>query len=405
MILLVSANFPPEPVLAASLSKDLAEALSGKMKVRVLTPIPSRPSGFIFDNSGLHHNGYEHILLDSFTYAKSRIAGRLLESYSFGKHASDHIKKNHDLIHCCYVSSWPLFGQYIIIKTLKRYSIPSVVHIQDIYPESLSNKIPVFGKIIRMVLLPLDKYILRNCTRVVAISKNMCNIFIQTRGLPGEKIDVIQNWRSEDEFLRLEESKVTSWRNKINEGAFVFMYLGNLGPVAGVDTVIRSFANARIGNSVLVIAGSGQKKKECVRLAESFQLSDIKFWDVPAGEVPAVQEIANVMLLPVKKGAAMSSVPSKLIAYMFSKKPVIACVDEKSDTEIAVKEADCGWIVPPENLDELADMMKKTASMNREDLTHRGENGFRYAIKNYSARKNINKLVSIIMQSINSESF
>jgi glycosyltransferase involved in cell wall biosynthesis len=401
MILLISANFPPEPVVAASLSKDLAESLSKKMKVRVLTPKPSRPLGFSFLDVKQTNMDFEHVILDSFTYPKSSIAGRLMESYSLGKHAADHIKKYSDSIQCCYVSTWPLFAQYKIIKTLKRYSIPSVTHIQDIYPESLSKKIPVLGKLINIILWPLDKYILRNSTMVVAISKNMRNTFIKTRGVPGEKIEIIKNWKSEDEFLRLEESKVISWREKIKEGAFVFMYLGNLGPVAGVDLVIRSFAKAGIVNSALVVAGSGQKKKECMRLAESFHFSDIKFWDIPEGEVPAVQKIADVMLLPVRKGAAMSSVPSKLIAYMFSGKPVIACVDKDSDTASDILVADCGWIVPPESIDELADMMRKTAYMDKNVLLNYGENGFKYAIRNYSRQNNLQKLLSVIIETAN----
>lgn len=402
MILLVSANFPPEPVLAASLSKDLAESLSGKMKVRVISPRPSRPLGFPFHSVKSSNGQYEHVILDSFYYAGPGMKGRFQESCSFGRHAARHIRKYRGSIECCYVSAWPLFAQYLIIRELRKYSIPAVTHIQDIYPESLSNKFPLFGKIMKMLLLPMDKYILRNSWRVVTNSEYMCNEFLRSRGVAKDKIKIVRNWRSEDEFIRPEETDNDSWRTQVSESSFVFMYLGNIGPVAGVDFLIRSFAEADIANSVLIIAGSGQDKENCMLLAEVFPESDIRFWDVPSGEVPAVQKVADVMLLPVKTGAALSSIPSKLIAYMFSGKPVIACVDKNSDSADAIRESCCGWISSPQNIDELAALMKETATMNHNDLSVRGESGLNYARDHYSVKENLPKLVSVIYEAIGS---
>jgi glycosyltransferase involved in cell wall biosynthesis len=402
MILLVSANFPPEPVLAASLSKDLAESLADKMEVRVISPRPSRPLGFPFDTVNSSNGRYEHVILDSFYYAGSKMTGRFWESFSFGLHTARHIRKYHDSIGCCYVSAWPLFAQYLIIRKLKKYSIPAITHIQDIYPESLSNKIPLLGKIIKMMLIPLDKYILRNSLRVIANSEYMSREFLRSRGVAQDKIEIVRNWRSEDEFAGPEAVDHDRWRAQISGKSFVFMYLGNIGPVAGVDFLIRSFAEADIENAVLIIAGTGQDRQDCMMLAEAFSGSDIRFWDVPAGEVAAIQKVADVMLLPVRSGAALSSIPSKLIAYMFSGKPVIACVDESSDSAAEVLAAGCGWIAPPQNIDELAALMKMTASMNHDELSLRGENGLNYARKHYSVKNNLPKLVAVINEAVES---
>ena len=46
-ILIISAVFPPEPVVSANLSRDLAEELSKNNQVTVLCPKPTRPNGFI----------------------------------------------------------------------------------------------------------------------------------------------------------------------------------------------------------------------------------------------------------------------------------------------------------------------------------------------------------------------
>jgi glycosyltransferase involved in cell wall biosynthesis len=404
MILLISAVFPPEPVVSASMTYDLALALSRIWEVMVITPKPSRPFGFSFKKGSTNNIEFEHIVLNSFTYPKSKIIGRLLESYSFGKHAANYIRKNRTGIDCIYVNTWPFLAQYLIIKAAKKYSIPSVIHVQDIYPESLANKIPIIGIINRMILLPMDIFILKNVSRIVAISDNMLNTFVQTRGISEDKIEIVQNWQDESEFIKRHELKVSLKKNESAEKLFVFMYLGNIGPVAGVDFLIESFVKADLKRALLIIAGSGSKKNECIKIAESYKSQNIKFCEVPMGRVPEIQEQADVMLLPVKSGASMSSIPSKLPAYMFSGKPILASIDEESDTATSIKQAKCGWVVPPEDIDALSKTMKILVSTPEVEMKNFGRNGFKYAMEKFSKERNLQKMICIINEVANETS-
>jgi glycosyltransferase involved in cell wall biosynthesis len=318
------------------------------------------------------------------------------ESYSFGRHVTRYIRKHRPEIDFVYIIAWPLLAQYQIVKTAKKYSIPSVVHIEDIYPESLSNKIPVIGKLVQKLLLPMDAYILNNSSKVVAVSENMRNTFIRTRGVPAEKIALIQNWQDESGFINYHHLKQDMAKQNAEKQPFTFMYLGNIGAVAGVDFIIKCFAIAGIQKARLIIAGSGSMKKSCFELASSFKSAHIEFWDVPTGHVAEIQDKADVMLLPVKNGAAMSSIPSKLSAYMFSQKPVISCVEETSDTANAIKRANCGWVVPPENTDQLMRLFRTVITIPESELLFYGKNGFQYALENFSKENNLPKLVNLI---------
>ena len=120
------------------------------------------------------------------------------------------------------------------------------------------------------------------------------------------------------------------------------MYLGNIGPLAGIEVLFDAFAKADLKNARLVIAGSGPTKADLQQKSKRYSCN-IEFWEVPAGKVPETQAQADVMLLPVKKGFANSSVPSKLIAYMFSAKPIIASVDAESDTAECITTSGAGW--------------------------------------------------------------
>jgi glycosyltransferase involved in cell wall biosynthesis len=401
MILLISSVFPPEPVVSAEVGNDLAIALSENSEVKVITPKPTRPLGFSFGKETIENRKFEQIILNSFTCPESRLIGRMRESYSFGKHAASYIKKNRTEIKCIYVHAWPLLAQFLIAKTSKKYSIPFVLHIVDIYPEALLLRLPFLKRFFFRLLLPIDKYVQQNSSRVVTISDGMKDFLRKTRHLEETKIEVVNFWLDENEFIKNSTSPGFSDVNPSDKNLFTFMYLGNIGPVAGVEFLIKSFAKADLDNALLVIAGAGSRKNECVRIAESFKSSNIKFYDVPKGKVAEIQEQADVMMLPVKSGAAKSSLPSKLVSYMLSRKPVIASVEEKSDTGNIIRKAHCGWIVPPENIDLLANAMIDASKTPKSDLQMYGTNGFRFAMENYSKKINLKKLVNIINETAN----
>ena len=113
---------------------------------------------------------------------------------------------------------------------------------------------------------------------------------------------------------------------------------------------------------------------------------------MPNGKVPEIQAQADVMLLPIKKGAAASSIPSKLPAYMFSKKPIIACVDSDSDTARVINAANCGWVLAPENTSILADKLKLVYAVSESKLSEKGNNGFDYAMEKLSKKKKLQKV-------------
>jgi glycosyltransferase involved in cell wall biosynthesis len=395
-IVIISAVFPPEPVVSASLSKDIASELAKENKVTVLCPNPTRPHGFIFEKE-IDFKDYKVVRLNSYTCSASKIVNRFRESYSYGKHCFKYIVDNHKNIDVIYANTWPLFAQYFTVKAARHYKIPITIHVQDMYPESLSNKLPALNILLNLILLPIDKYVVSNATKVIAISNKMKDYLVKSRKIEPRKIEVVNNWQDEQAFMDYESSRE---KVQCENKPFTFMYLGNIGPVAGVDLLINAFSKADLKDCKLVIAGSGSMKESLEMIAKKVKVDTIEFRPVPDGKVPEIQSQADVMLLPINKGAASSSIPSKLPAYMFSKRPIIACVDKDSDTARVINSANCGWVSSPENVNELSKMMQKAAMLPKEDLKGIGENGFNYAIENLSKKKNLEKVIKCISNTI-----
>lgn len=388
-IIIIAAVFPPEPVVSAKLAYDVALTLSATNQVTVLCPKPTRPYGFDFSLNTVPENKFSKIEIESYTCPQSSFVGRIWESYSFGRKTSRYIYDNYSDIDVIYADTWPLFGQLFVVNAAKKHNLPIAIHVQDIYPESLANKLGILFTVVKRLLIPLDKLILNQATSVIAISEFMKDYLATTREISKEKISVILNWQDESPFLRYKEI------SQVGE-KFTFMYLGNIGPVAGVDLLIDAFVYANITNSRLIIAGAGSMKEKLIKRASVHTNFDIQFWNVPEGSVPEIQSKANVMLLPIRKGAAASSIPSKLPAYMFSAKPIICCADEYSDTAKCITESDCGYVVDPENISKLSQNMISIASLNLDELHKFGTNGFNYAIKTFSKKTNLSRLITVI---------
>lgn len=390
-IVIISGVFIPEPVVSAKLLADLAECMAEKYDVTVLRPCPTRPLGFKvpeFDTSKLP---YEVITLHSYTHPQSAILGRFRESISMGKSSLRYLKAHRDELAFVYNAPWHLFGRKMIAEFCKKNNIPNVTPVQDIYPESLLSKLPknkLIQKVATSLLMPYDMITLHNANLVHTISNGMRDYLTEHRGLSKDRFVVVRNWQDEREFVAYREAHPTE-----KEHPFTFMFLGNVGALAGLEVVIEAFVKTGLSEARLVIAGSGAAREALQKQAVEHKTYDIQFWDVPFGQVPATQAKADVMLLPVKKGFARSSIPSKLPAYMFSAKPVLASVDLDSDTALCIQEADAGWVCEPEDAEALSTAMRTCFLCNKDALATMGESGFHYALEDFSRTKNLKKLV------------
>lgn len=407
-IAIINAVYPPEPVVLSQMGRDLANYLCefGKHQVTVLCPYPSRPFGVKYS----HHrpllvtrvcddNGVNVIRLPSFTAPQSSFVARFRESLSFGWRTCRYLDRHLSEADVVYANSWPLISQALIASYCARRGKPLVLHIQDVYPEALLGKVPRWSRgIIGALFTPLDRWVARQAACVLVISANMRRTYVESRGIQSEKVLTIANWTDENRFACRPDRHVQSIRFGLPAGRFVFLYLGNVGPLAGVELLIKAFHAAQVERGLLIIGGAGSAKANCVELSKKLAFSDIRF--IPCTDtrdVPDLQSTADILLLPMRKGGAMSSIPSKLPAYLFSAKPVLATLDPGSDTARFIQEAQCGWVGEADNLEWLAAKMVEVAALPPSILETMGQRGRRYGLEHFSKAAGVSRLANIIL--------
>ena len=391
MIVLVSAVFPPEPVFSAQLAKSLALRLSSENKVTIVCPRPTRPYGSVYSDNIPEDTSYQKVILRSYVHPGTSFLGRMIESISFGRAGKKFIKEHNQEISVIYANTWPLFAQLSVARACRKYDIPLVLHVQDIYPETLTDKLGLAGVLIKKLLIPIDRYVLRSSKTVVAIGQKMAKFLSYTREINMNKITVIYNWQDE---LRFTDSHDNFKQNE----KFTFMYLGSLSPSANIESVINAFGKSELKESKLIIAGNGNSKESCINSASKYPHLDIEFIDAPFEKTPELISLADALVLPLKKGVGKYSIPSKLAGYMHSGKPVLAYIDTDSDASDIVTRAGCGWVIEADNEMALLNKMKEIVTLPETVFSLLGESGRSYALQHLSKKNNLDRLAQIIEQ-------
>lgn len=393
-ILIVTALYPPEPVVSANISSDLNAVLAERgYVVKVFHPKPTRPNGYLFNK--YHTPANNEIIAESFTSPKSSLFGRLKESISFGRASYRYIEKHYRNIGVIYANTWPLFGQFYLMKAAKKYGIPCYIHVQDIYPDSYCQKLPkLLGAFLYKTLLPIDKYVLRNAAGIIVISPAMVSYLSESRGINKAKFSLVRNWQNDQIYI--DGYKPIKHNNSLCE----VMYLGSINPTANVSLILEAFSRLDNKRFHLSVIGNGPEKEHCIDIADKYGLN-VLFETVLPEKVADKQSEADILVLCLKKGVAHTATPSKLTAYMLTGRPIIASVDMDSDCANIIQEAGCGLVVEPENDEALAKAITILSEEKRERLLEMGVAAYNYALENLSKQKNLNKLTNVILNSYN----
>jgi len=400
-IIVVSCVFPPEPVVSARTSFDVANFLITKGDhVHVVCPHPSR------NNSEQEERDENFPFLIKRVFSinsnKSTFFSRFLENISFGLSTFMFIirQKKVDVI---YANTWPIFatGLLVIASKIKKYKV--VISVQDLYPESLvtQGRISENGIIAKMFIF-FDKWIAKNCDHIIVLSEWFESVYVKSRLVKKSKISVIKNWVKSDDILQIERLSVRSdierhIGHSFDKGDTICIYGGNIGTASGLDEFIDFIPkiNSRVK---FIFAGDGSLVSELSRLVSERRISDRVFFITPwpSEMTSSVLSAADILLLPTSKGQEFSSVPSKLITYMLASRPIMLIADCESEIAKELKKAECGLVIGTRSSEMVANGFSEFLQKSDKMKEKMGLCGRQYAKNNYSYELSVNKIYSLL---------
>jgi glycosyltransferase involved in cell wall biosynthesis len=406
-VVLVSCVFPPEHTFTSQTGAQTAEELVRRgHSVHVYAPFPSHPTGRLFDgykrtlySTSIAGPGYT--LTHCFgTFSRSAtMISRFAANLSFGISSGLRILlgRRPDVI---YSNSWPIFATGIVAMVARLRGVPLVLRVQDVYPESLDSQRMVARRSwVYRLLRQFDRMIARSSEQLIVISPVFQRLYEGDRGVPADNIHVVPNWGSED-LVDTDAAAALSFRRKLEipEDAFVAVYAGNVGAASNAEMLVDALAKLKSRPRIyLVIAGDGSKLDICRDEAARQHLDRVVIhtpWKTE--ETGPVLQMADVLLLPTVGKQSLNSIPSKLITYLLSGRPVIAAVLPESDTAMAILGCGAGWVIQPDSADLMAKAIAAACEQTKESLIRMGSAGREFARRSLTQDFNLPRIIDIV---------
>ena len=230
--------------------------------------------------------------------------------------------------------------------------------LQDIFPE-VAEGLSVGGSLGGAAsgsLRPLRNWSLRSAEVNVVVGQGMA-ARLQALGIPPEKIKVIENWADGDLIFPLSPRESELRKEWVPENRFVVCYVGDLGRVHDVDTVLSAMTlleeRAKPSPSDLaakimfVFVGGGAKRVSLEREALKRGLTNFRMNPYQPkerlGETLGLADVHLVNLNPALEGLI---VPSKFYGIAAAGRPTIFIGARDGEIARLLDESKCGFTVP-----------------------------------------------------------
>ncbi len=185
---------------------------------------------------------------------------------------------------------------------------------------------------------------------------------------------------SEEDKLRMRE------KYGIPQDRVVYLYGGNLGKPQGIDYMIDCFKSQKRNNKVFfLIIGSGTEYGKIEEWVKSEPQDNVKLMSkLPKEDYIHMVGSCDIGLLFLDHRFTIPNFPSRLLDYMQSKLPTMACTDTNSDVGQVMIEGGFGWWCESNSTEAFGKIVEESMSA---DLKLMGDRAFKYLNENWNVKK------------------
>jgi colanic acid biosynthesis glycosyl transferase WcaI len=251
---------------------------------------------------------------------------------------------------------------------------PFVFNIQDVFPDVAVELGVIANPTIIGVASWLERFTYLRSDAVTVLSDDLRdNVATKVGARHAPRVRVIPNF-VDTERIR-PASKENGYRREYGlTGKTVVMYAGNVGFSQSLDLVLDAAAAlAHEPDLVFVINGGGAARPDLERRAAG--ASNVRFVDMqPRDRLSEVLAAADIHVVPLRRGLARSSVPSKMYSILAAGRPIVASVDEGTEVARVVEQTGAGIALPPDDAEAFTKALARLVA-DPEESVRMGEAG------------------------------
>ena len=238
----------------------------------------------------------------------------------------------------------PLDALKILVEESKNVEIPIILWVQDIYSEAIKKvllkKISILSRIIHWYYLRIEKYCVKNSNRVIFITHRFKKYF---KNQNHSKSTVIENWGALQNKVKNNIKK--KWKKKLKlKNEFIFLYAGTLSYKHDFQLFFKLSENFK--DSKVIIFSEGKFAEILKKKSKKHKNLIVKNW-VDFNELQSIFSLADVLLVSLSKEAGEFSVPSKILSYFYSGKPILGMIPIQNLASKKITGLKTGYIAEP----------------------------------------------------------
>jgi colanic acid biosynthesis glycosyl transferase WcaI len=276
---------------------------------------------------------------------------------------------------------------------------PVIFSVHDVYPD-VGIKLGIFRhKAVINAITIMERFCLNSSRYVRVLSDSFIEPLVSL-GISQDKINLIYDWVDTELIKPLPKDNSFARENQLI-GSFVVLYAGNIGLSQGLEHILTAAESLKIHEEIeFVFVGDGAGLKPLKERTAQRNLGNVRFLPFqPRSRLPEVLATADVSLITLKKGLGTASLPSKSFSILASGRPILASVDEGSDTWNLVKRSGAGICVLPEDPIAMGAAIlnfKKDSSLCK----YFGEKGRAYALRYHSPQAAAEKFEQLLLSAL-----
>ena len=401
----VSNYYPPEVNAPASrLSEHVKVWQSDGISVQVVTSVPNFPEGKVYE--GYHNtytqekaNGVEVFRVPMYVTANKGTLKRTFSFISFMISAWWYGRKlqKPDLVVATSPQFFAAFAGYFLSR---RFKVPFILEIRDLWPESIVAVGAVKRNAIIRFFEKLELFLYKKADHIVALT-NAFKVFIQKKGIDPQKISVIKNGADLDQWSQpIDEEKLNALKQKLGlNGKFVASYIGTIGMAHKTDTLLEAARLSTDPDIVFMIIGTGAEREKIQKLKDKYGLTNFVLGEkVSKEDVRYILEITDVSIVHLKKSDLFKTViPSKIFEAMACRRPIVIGVE--GEAKAIIDDSQSGIAIEPENAEELANAVERLKS-DPNLYKKMAMAGYEYVTSHYDRKKLAKRYVNVFKEVI-----
>jgi colanic acid biosynthesis glycosyl transferase WcaI len=251
---------------------------------------------------------------------------------------------------------------------------PLVFNIQDVFPDAAVDTGAITNRHLIRAARWLERVSYRRAGAVTVLSQDLReNLLAKVTADKRSSIRVIPNFVDTNAIRPLD--RMTAYRAELGIGDEpVVMYAGNVGFSQSLGLLLS--AAAALPAVAFVVNGGGSARLELMEQAA--ELPNVRFGAYqPKERLAEVLATGDLHVVPLRKGLARVSVPSKTYSILAAGRPLLAAIDPGTEVPAIIERSGAGRSVAPDDAGAFVSAVRELL-VDRTTLEQMGERGRRW---------------------------